>query len=81
MTKPKYIEVMIKASKIDVFRKGFTVYLDEQVLKSAQWCYPELITSRDAAGGPFIRFSDGRSLTWMRFVEEVRAALQQAGVQ
>ena len=42
VTNPQYIEVVIKASKIDVFRKGFTVYLGVQVLKSSQWCYPEL---------------------------------------
>ena len=39
------------------------------------------ITSRGPAGGPFFRFSDGCNLTWVRFMEEVRAVLHRAGVQ
>ena len=34
---PKYIEVVIKSSKTDPFRKGVTIYLEQRGRPCAQW--------------------------------------------
>ncbi len=82
VTNPRYLEVKIKASKTDVFRKGVTVYLGRT---GSEICPVASIlrymSERGPADGPFFKFSNGHSLTRVRFVEEVRKALHQAGLQ
>ena len=39
------------------------------------------MSTRGPTEGPFFKYKDGRYLTRARFVEEVRQALQQAGMQ
>ena len=78
---PQFLEVRIKASKTDPFRKGVTVYLgrtDGAICPvAASLAY---MVSRGPAAGPFFTFGDGRCLTRERFVKAVRDALQRSGV-
>ena len=78
---PKYLEVQLKASKTDPFRKGVSVYIG---LGSGALCPVSAVLSymvkRGTAPGPFFWFSDGRFLTRERFVTAVRAALVSAGI-
>ena len=79
--KPTYLEVVIKASKTDVFRKGVTVVLG---VTGRKVCPVATILSFMAnprpavssASGPFFVFSD---VTRERFVKEMRAALKARG--
>eukprot|EP00731_Ephydatia_muelleri_P033273 Em0027g21a len=79
--KPSYLEVAIKASKTDPFRKGVKVYLGAS---GAELCPVAAILSymviRGSLPGPFFMFEDKRPLTRDRFVGEMRKALEQAGV-
>ena len=79
--KPSYLEVAIKASKTDPFRKGVKVYLGAP---GAELCPVAAILSymviRGSLPGPFFMFEDKRPLTRDRFVGEMRKALEQAGV-
>ena len=82
VTNPQYLEVTIKASKTDFFRKGVTVYLGRtgrEVCPVA--AILRYMLTRGPTEGPFFKYKDGRYLTRARFVEEVRQALQQAGLQ
>ena len=67
-TKPSYIEVRIKASKTDVFRRGVTVYLgttgNDLCPVTAVPSYMASIQRLPTTGsGPFFRFSCGQPLT------------------
>ena len=78
---PQYLEVRIKASKTDPFRKGVTVYLgrtEQEVCPVA--AILGYMVRRGQANGPFFKFSDDRYLTRARFVDQVRSALSQAGL-
>ena len=78
---PQYLEVRIKVSKTDSFRKGVTVYLgrtEQEVCPVA--AILGYMVRRGQANGPFFKFSDGRYLTRARFVDQVRSALSQAGL-
>ena len=82
--KPTYLEVVIKASKTDVFRKGVTVVLGATGRKvcPVATVLSYMANPRPAvssASGPFFVFSDGRVLTRERFVKELRAALKAGG--
>ena len=78
---PRYLEVRIKASKTDPFRRGVTVFLG---VSGADICPVAAVLSymvvRGTAPGPFFRFHDGRPLTRERFVSQVRQALRSAGI-
>lgn len=78
---PRFVQVQIKASKTDPFRKGVAVYLGRG---SADLCPVaaslNYMVQRGPGEGPFFRFSDGRPLTRERFVAAVRSALRAAGV-
>ena len=78
---PHYLEVRIKASKTDPFRKGISVYLGRT---DTDLCPVAAILGymvlRGSRQGPFFLFRDGRFLTRDRFVVQVRRALQVAGV-
>jgi hypothetical protein len=78
---PRYLEVRIKVSKTDPFRKGVSVFLG--------WTGGELcpvaavldyMVRRGPGDGPLFSFSDGRPLTRERFVTALRKALDQAGL-
>ena len=78
---PSYIAVNIKASKIDPFRRGVTIYLG----RTRGTICPVVATlkymvERDLSKGPLFRFENGRVLTRERFVTAVREALTTKGV-
>ena len=79
---PQYLEVKIKASKTDPFRKGVTVYLGRT---DADLCPVSAILAymvqRGTEKGPFFWFTNSRFLTRERLVTAMRGALQQAGVE
>jgi len=78
---PQYLEVKIKASKTDPFRKGVTVYLgrtDSDLCPVA--AILAYMVQRGAERGPFFWFTKRRFLTRERLVSAMRAALQQAGI-
>ena len=84
--RPSVLEVRIKASKTDVFRKGVTVVLgatrDELCPVAAVLGY--MAEPRPAQGsypGPFFVFSNGSPLTREKFVKELRSGLRLAGIQ
>ena len=81
VTRPQYLEVTIKASKTDPFRRGVSIYLGAT---SATLCpvaaILDYMVRRGQSPGPFFSFANGNSLTRDRFVSAVRSALQQAGV-
>ena len=84
-SKPSYIEVWIKASKTDVFRKGVTVYLgatgNDLCPVAAVLSY--MVSSLKSAAKescPFFRFSNNQPLTREKFVKELQSALQLRGI-
>ena len=81
VSSPQYLEVRLKASKTDPFRKGVSVYLGRT---DADLCPVAAVlhymVQRGSSRGPFFKFSDGRPLTRDRFVVGVRSALQAAGI-
>ena len=78
---PKLLEIKIKASKTDPFRKGVTVYIGRTGEKlcpvAATLSY---MVMRGPGEGPLFTFSDGKFLTRERFVSSVRGALTKAGI-
>ena len=81
ITNPQFIEIRIKASKTDPFRKGVSVYLgrtnNELCPVAASLDY---MVRRGSTAGPFFKFSDDSYLTRDRFVKEVRSALDRIGM-
>lgn len=77
---PSFLEVRIKASKTDPFRKGVTIVLGRT---TDELCPVAAITDymvrRGAEAGPFFLFADGCFLTRVRFVKAVRSALSRSG--
>ena len=80
-TRPSLIRINIKASKTDPFRKGVAIFLgrthNDICPVAAILGYLAL---RGQRPGPLFQFSDRRYLTRSRFVDYVRTALQQAGI-
>jgi len=80
LSTPQFLEVRIKASKMDPFRHGVSVYLGRT---TGELCpvasILDYMVRRGAQSGPFFTFADGRFLTRERFVSAVRAALTTAG--
>ena len=78
---PSYVRVHIKKSKTDPFRHGVDLFLGRT---RTDLCPVAAILSylvaKGAGPGPFFRFTDGRPLTRSRFVDRVREALADAGV-
>ncbi|XP_065884053.1 uncharacterized protein [Dysidea avara] len=78
---PQYLEVRIKVSKTDPFRKGVTVYLGradgDRCPVSAVLAY---MVQRGPDKGPFFWFTKDRFLTQEWLVTAMRAALGQAGL-
>ena len=75
------VEVLLKASKIDPFCRGVSVYLgrtDRALCPVA--AILDYMVHRGLAPGPFFTFSDGCYLTRERFVSAVKAVLEAAGI-
>lgn len=78
---PSLIEVRLKASKTDPFRRGISVYLGVTgCILCPVAAILDYMVRRSSEAGPFFTFSDGTFLTRDRFVQEVRAALSRASV-
>ena len=79
---PQFIEVAIKASKTDPFRKGVTVYLGRT---SSDLCPVSAVLAymvqRGTEAGPFFWYTKDRFLTRERLVAAMRAALDSAGME
>ena len=78
---PSVMQVHIKQSKTDPFRKGVKVSLG----RTGTTLCPvaamlDFIVARGTSPGPLFTFQDGSYMTRARFVELVRDALQRAGV-
>ena len=78
---PQWIQIRIKASKTDPFRKGVSIYVGI----TGTWICPvsailDYRVRRGSQSGPFFLFSNGQYLTRQRFVARLREALQAAGV-
>ena len=78
---PQYLEIRIKASKTDPFRKGVSIYVGRG---SCDLCPVAAVLNymvqRGSAPGPFFRFVNGNYLTRERFVTAIRTALAAAGI-
>ena len=82
VSKPTVVQVRIKESKTDPFRKGVMVYLgfteDELCPVAAVTAY---LAVRGRDSGPFFRLKGGAPLSREVLVRKVREALQSSGVQ
>ena len=78
----QFLEVCIKASKTDPFHKGVQIYLERT---GTDLCPVAAAVSymvqRGDDSGPFFRYSRSKFLTKERFVNEVRKALDAAGIE
>ena len=78
---PRKIRVFLKRSKTDQFGAGMATWIgatdDELCLVQAVLNY---VRCRGPTSGPFFRFENGTPLTKNRFVERVRNAMTQAGI-
>ena len=78
---PKVVQVRLKASKTDPFRKGTTIFIGGT---SNDLCPVKVIAAylvaRGRATGPFFSFASGAPLTRECLVRGVRSALGRMGV-
>ncbi len=78
---PSRIEVRIKASKTDPFRRGISLFIGRVASDlcpvSAMLAY---MVVRGKSEGPLFRFRDGKPLTRQKLVAAVKNALGKAGV-
>ena len=78
---PTFLQVRIKASKTDPFLKEVSVFLG---VTGCELCPVaatlDYMVRRGSTPGPFFTFANGSHLTRDRFVQAVRAALNQVGV-
>ena len=78
---PKMVQVRIKQSKMDPFRKGVMVYLGRT---GGELCPVVAVSAylvvRGRAPGPFFVFKGGEPLSREIFVRRVFAALREVGV-
>ena len=76
------LSVRIKASKMDPFMRGITLYIgrvpSDLCPVSAVLAY---LVSRKCRDDPLFIFCDGRPLTRQRFIVAMRSALREAGVE
>ena len=83
---PQSLQIRIKASKTDPFRQGVNVYVGRTHKAlcpvSAMLAYLILayLIRRGSGPGPLFRFQDGKPLTRSRFVERIRQALTEVGI-
>ena len=78
---PTVLRVTIKQSKTDPFRRGIDLFLGKTAtdLCPVKSMLNYLLVRGDGAG-PLFKFQDGRLLTRQRLVDNIRAALQAAGI-
>ena len=81
LTSPSMLRVHLKASKTDPFRAG----VDIVVGRAGNALCPVVavvnyLLIRGSGPSPLFRFQDGKPLTRARLVEQVREALQRAGI-
>ena len=78
---PSLIQIRLKASKTDPFRKGVCVYVG---VTGGNLCpvaaILDYMVNRGSEEGPFFMFANRSFLTRDRFVQAVRDALTRAGV-
>ena len=81
-TTPSIVQVVIKASKTDPFRKGVKVYLGrtDNNLCPVAAVVAYLALHHKLGAGPFFKFQSGTALTRASFVDRVRKALKEAGM-
>ena len=81
-SEPSVVQVHIKASKMDPFRKGVYVYLGKT---GNELCPVVAVTAylavRSRQSGPFFRFVSGTLLSRELFVRHIRAALRQYNIE
>ena len=78
---PSVMQIFIKQSKTDPFRKGFRLSIGQTGTKLCPVAAMlDFLAVRGTDEGPVFTFRDGSFLTRQRFVELVRAALRKAGV-
>ena len=75
------MEVRIKSSKTDPFRKGMNIYLGRTHNNlcpiTAMMAY---LSVRGDAAGPLFHFKDGKQLARVRFVNILRDTLHNIGI-
>ena len=80
-TNPTVMEIRVKASKTDPFRRGVNLYIgrtnNDLCPIAAMMAY---LAIRGGSEGPLFRFKSGQPLTRERFVTKVREALSASGV-
>ena len=81
-THPSIIQIRIKQSKTDPFRKGIDLYVGKtgSSLCPVAAMMNYLMVRGTKRLGPLFIFSDGRVLTRQRFVDAVRDGLNKAGI-
>lgn len=78
---PTIMRVHLKASKTDQTREGTDLYVGRTFNALCPIiAMPKYLSVRGFDAGPLFRFDNGTPLTRPVFVERVRLALQQAGV-
>lgn len=78
---PRILRVYLKASKTDPFRVGVNIYVGRTGnILCPVTAVLHYMVARGQGTGPFFRFEDGAPLTRMKFVDKVKEALSQAGV-
>ena len=79
-TNPSYIQVFLKVSKTDQFRKGVSITLgktDDELCPVASVL--SYIALRGNSQGPFFIFKDRRHLTKQNFIKNLRSSLSALG--
>ena len=80
-TDPTQLQISIKQSKTDPFRKGVTLTLGRT---RSQLCpvaaMPSYLVKRGQKPGPLFQFQNGTPLTRQRFVHHIHSALEKSGV-
>ena len=78
---PSLLQVHLKQSKTDQFRKGIDIFggrtRNNLCPVVAVLAY---IAARGDVSGPLFKFADGRPLTRVRFVAQIRQALESSGL-
>ena len=81
LSAPTLVQVRVKASKTDPFRKGVTIYLgrtDNDLCPVG--AIAAYLAVRDRHPGPFFKFATGAPLSRVALVSNMRAALQSSEV-
>ncbi len=82
LTQPSLLQIRLKASKTDPFRRGVDVFIgysgDSLCPVRALATY---LSVRGGSSGMLFHFQDGRLLTRERFVANVRRALERTGLK